>query len=77
MTENPAQLQENSLDLGLGPEWRHPELDPADPLDPLKCIAGHPLDGDNLYVTPDGRRQCRVCLARRQREFQAKRRAEA
>lgn len=26
------------------------------------CIRGHPLSGDNLYVTPkDGRRQCRIC----------------
>jgi hypothetical protein len=26
------------------------------------CVAGHPLSGDNLYITPgDGRRQCRIC----------------
>lgn len=25
------------------------------------CKRGHPLSGDNLYVTPDGRRQCRTC----------------
>lgn len=29
------------------------------------CWRGHPLDGDNLYLTPDGRRQCRICGARR------------
>jgi hypothetical protein len=26
-----------------------------------RCHAGHPLTGDNLYFTPDGRRQCREC----------------
>lgn len=26
-----------------------------------KCVQGHPLAGGNLYVTPDGRRQCRTC----------------
>jgi hypothetical protein len=25
------------------------------------CIRGHDLNGDNLYMTPDGRRQCRAC----------------
>ena len=25
------------------------------------CLRGHPLAGDNLYRTPDGRRQCRAC----------------
>jgi len=26
------------------------------------CIHGHPLNGINLYITPDGRRQCRTCI---------------
>jgi hypothetical protein len=25
------------------------------------CLRGHPLSGENLYMTPDGRRQCRAC----------------
>jgi len=25
------------------------------------CVHGHPLTGPNLYVTPNGRRQCRTC----------------
>ncbi len=25
------------------------------------CMRGHGLDGGNLYVTPDGRRQCKTC----------------
>ena len=29
------------------------------------CKWGHPLAGDNLYMTPDGRRQCRICLRKR------------
>lgn len=27
----------------------------------VDCKRGHPLTGANLYTTPDGRRQCRVC----------------
>lgn len=26
-----------------------------------ECIRGHPLAGDNLYVSPNGHRQCRSC----------------
>ena len=26
-----------------------------------RCIHGHPLSGDNLYVEPSGRRRCRAC----------------
>lgn len=26
-----------------------------------ECLRGHPLSGDNLYVTPSGRRQCQTC----------------
>jgi hypothetical protein len=29
-----------------------------------ECVRGHALQGDNLYVTPSGRRQCRTCRAR-------------
>ncbi len=25
------------------------------------CVEGHELFGDNLYVTPDGRRNCKAC----------------
>jgi hypothetical protein len=25
------------------------------------CLHGHPLSGDNLYITPRGRRECRAC----------------
>lgn len=27
------------------------------------CIRGHELSGNNLYVRPDGKRQCRKCAA--------------
>lgn len=30
------------------------------------CIAGHPLSGDNLYLTPRGWRRCRACRASEQ-----------
>lgn len=32
------------------------------------CNAGHPMEGDNLYVTPKGMRTCRTCQRRRKRE---------
>lgn len=25
------------------------------------CRSGHPLTGENLYVTPDGKRKCKEC----------------
>lgn len=36
---------------------------------PLKthCKHGHPFDGDNLYVKPNGARGCRTCLREQQR----------
>lgn len=38
------------------------------------CIDGHELCGPNLYVTPDGRRQCRACGRRRNAAHQARKR---
>jgi hypothetical protein len=36
---------------------------------------GHPLSGDNLYITPDGRRNCKECRRRQQREGYARKKA--
>lgn len=36
-----------------------------------ECDRGHPLSGDNLYMTPNGRRQCRACARLRSRFYQA------
>lgn len=33
------------------------------------CKRGHPLDGDNLYLTKAGKRQCRECIRLRSRGF--------
>lgn len=33
------------------------------------CVAGHPLSGDNLYLAPSGKRQCKECQRRRSREY--------
>ena len=30
-------------------------------LNKTTCIRNHELSGDNLYLTPDGRRECRTC----------------
>lgn len=37
------------------------------------CDYGHPLFGSNLYII-DGHRRCRVCNARRQREYRERKR---
>lgn len=37
------------------------------------CLRGHPFDAANTYLTPDGRRMCRVCMRARERKYEAKR----
>jgi hypothetical protein len=32
------------------------------------CMSGHPLSGDNLYVSPKGARRCRACQGVRRRQ---------
>jgi hypothetical protein len=39
------------------------------------CASGHPYDGDNLYIHPDGSRRCRACDRERARA-QWRRRSE-
>lgn len=42
-----------------------------------ECIHGHPLSGDNLYISPKrGQRQCKTCRARAVREWEARRKEE-
>lgn len=36
------------------------------------CPQGHPYDGDNLYVRPDGRRRCRECSRQATRDYKAR-----
>ena len=36
------------------------------------CARGHEYAGDNVYRTPDGRRDCRVCVAARGRAYRAR-----
>lgn len=33
------------------------------------CVHGHPLSGENLYVDPRGRRQCKECRRKSTRKF--------
>jgi hypothetical protein len=33
--------------------------------DATHCRLGHPLEGDNLYISPRGGRFCRICARRR------------
>jgi len=35
------------------------------------CPAGHPYEGENLYITPDGRRVCKECNRAAKRKYRA------
>ena len=35
----------------------------------IYCIRRHPLRGSNLYLTPDKRRQCKICNKLRAKEY--------
>lgn len=64
---NPAHLepvtqQENIRRGEGGKHWRIK----------THCPQGHPYEGDNLYVNPSGRRECRVCRREAQRRFHGK-----
>jgi len=37
-----------------------------------ECVRGHPLDGANLYVPPNGWRQCRECRSAARRRYYAR-----
>jgi hypothetical protein len=41
------------------------------------CKHGHEFAGDNLYLTPWGERVCRECARRRNREYDARKKAAA
>lgn len=60
----PLPNAENSMRGGSPLAWKSRQVD---------CIHGHPLSGPNLYVTPDGRRQCRQCRTDALERFYAKR----
>jgi hypothetical protein len=40
------------------------------------CKRGHPLSGDNLYLRPDGGRQCKACTRMHRIAFDARQKAE-
>ena len=39
------------------------------------CPSGHPYSGDNLYVDPDGSRECRICRRKYFRKYRKKQKA--
>jgi hypothetical protein len=41
------------------------------------CPQGHPYSGENLYVTPKGKRMCRSCNRLASRAYRARKRDEA
>ena len=40
-----------------------------------ECVSGHPLSGENLYVTCRGTRSCRICRLKRSNEYRARKRS--
>lgn len=36
------------------------------------CVRGHDLSGDNLYIRPDGHRECRECHSLAKQRYQAR-----
>jgi len=48
---------------------------PAAHAEKTHCINGHPFEGANLYVEPDGRRRCRECKREKDRRYKARKRA--
>lgn len=41
------------------------------------CSNGHPLDGDNVYQRPDGKRGCRLCRQQNMCDYYARKREVA
>lgn len=37
----------------------------------MDCIHGHPLSGDNLYITPKGKRRCKTCRSEAMKRLSA------
>lgn len=44
---------------------------------PEFCKNGHPLSGENLYVSPKGKRNCCACQRQRNRDATARKKAQA
>jgi HNH endonuclease len=42
----------------------------------VKCDNGHPFDGRNTYIKPNGHRDCRCCIRARVAKYQRRRRSE-
>lgn len=51
------------------------KMNPGAKRDRTHCIRGHPLFGENLYVTPYGARQCITCRKARDQKRTAERQA--
>lgn len=65
----PVTQEENVL--------RSPESPSAVNSRKTHCKHGHPYSGDNLYVTPRGERQCRICVAAAKERFKERTRQPA
>lgn len=69
---NPAHLEtgsiaDNNEDMFNKGRWKHYNDSKAE------CRHGHPLSGDNLYVKPNGDRQCRACNKDAKRRYEERR----
>lgn len=64
----PVTCRENVL-RGIGPSAINAHR--------TECVNGHEFTPENTYVTPDGRRMCRICTAERKRRHKERRQARA
>lgn len=63
---NPEHLEPVSNDENIRRgEWRARAS--AQRRSRTHCPQGHPYSGDNLYIKPNGARDCKTCLRRRRR----------
>jgi hypothetical protein len=60
-----AVTQQENLRRGVGREAARARCHEFWGSRPGECRRGHVIDGDNLYVSPDGRRFCRTCIRER------------
>ncbi len=63
----PVTCRTNTVERGRGPSAINARK--------VVCLRGHPLSGDNVYLTKKGQRYCKTCSRARGKEHLARKRA--